>query len=388
MASRYVVELCNSCVAGGRSSRAAQKLAQYLLSGNMKIRQGVQIGKRVEYFKGRRLIEALLELTVSPRSGSTAIVELCSARSTPTSSTLPRHCCRILGRRFSLFLRSSRFLLPRQDSSKLPKVNDKAEALEIALRMLEMNFFHASERIKKGGILEPKQSTSFTEDGFYTWIYQGSQTMSNLATVALIVGFLFFTCFPIWPQFMKVWMWYLSVTFILLIFGIIIIRLFFFLLLWLVGYDFWILPRMWDETLGVLESFTPLYSLEKSAPGQMYWRLGFLGALVAFGVWAANQPTDFDTFISAQKDFLDDLYSGNLLSDTSQEFKDNIDKPSYPTLEELLRQEQEDAEAEAAGEKTDEEMEAEVEEMLDKLVEEDEDEDEDEDEEAASTEAS
>jgi len=31
--------------------------------------------------------------------------------------------------------------------------------------------------------------------------------------------------------------------------------------------------------------------------------------------------------IKAQKGFLDDLYSGNLLSDMSQQSKDDIDKP-------------------------------------------------------------
>mmetsp|Transcript_12429 Transcript_12429/g.37348 ORF Transcript_12429/g.37348 Transcript_12429/m.37348 type:complete len:296 (-) Transcript_12429:96-983(-) len=292
----------------------------------MKIRQGVQVGKRVEYFKGKRLIEALLDIT----------------------------------------------------DKNLPKVAEKEEAMAIATRMLEFDLFHASERIKKGGFLAPKRSTLFVEDGFYTWIYQGNQTMSNLATGALIAGFLFFTCFPIWPDFMKIWMWYLSVTFILLIFAIVIIRLFFFLLLWILGYDFWILPRMWDETLGILESFTPLYTLEKSADGQMYWRLGFLGAVVGMCAWAANQPTDFDTFISAQKDFLDDLYSGNLLSDVSQEYQDNLDKPKFPTLEELMQQVREDEQgtAEEEEEKSMEDREAEADAMMEAMFADDEAEDE------------
>lgn len=301
-----------------------KQLAGHLISGNMKIRQGVMLGRRVEYFKGVRFIEALQTL----KHGS------------------------------------------------LPAVEDPEEAKEIGAKMMELGLFHASERIKKGGFLTPKQSTQLVEDGFYTWIYQGNQTMSNLMTVALIVGFLTLTCFPIWPDFAKIWLWYLSVTFILIIFATVLVRWFFFLLLWLLGYEFWILPRMWDETLGIIESFTPLYSFEKSAPGQVYWRLGVFGACIGIFVWAANQPTDFDTFISAQKDFLADLYEGNLLSDISQEAKDNIDKPAFPDLETLMRQVQEDEQEGPAKERelTNEEEEAALDAMMNEMMDKDEDE--------------
>ena len=42
------------------------------------------------------------------------------------------------------------------------------------------------------------------EQAFYSWDYDGSKTMSHMMTGALIVGFLAVTCFPIWPQFLKV----------------------------------------------------------------------------------------------------------------------------------------------------------------------------------------
>merc|ERR1711924_361931 len=54
-----------------------------------------------------------------------------------------------------------------------------------------------------------------------------------------------------------------------------------------------------------------------------------MGALlmgtVAFFAWAYNQPTDFDLFVEAQKEFIDDLYDGKLLTDFSQQSKDDID---------------------------------------------------------------
>jgi hypothetical protein len=43
----------------------------------------------------------------------------------------------------------------------------------------------------------------FDSLGYYAWIYQGSQALSNFMTFCIIAGFLLITCFPIWPHFLK-----------------------------------------------------------------------------------------------------------------------------------------------------------------------------------------
>ena len=60
-----------------------------------------------------------------------------------------------------------------------------------------------------------------------------------------------------------------------------------------------------------------------------------LAVFVAFCVWVYQQPTEFDEYVQAQKDFLDDLYSGALLNDMSQQDIENIDR--VIPLEELLQ---------------------------------------------------
>ena len=67
---------------------------------------------------------------------------------------------------------------------------------------------------------------------------------------------------------------------------------------------------LFDESLSVVDSFKPIYSFDKGSAGQTMYRLGLLVALVAFIVWAASQPTEFDGLLEAQKEFVDDLYSG------------------------------------------------------------------------------
>jgi translocation protein SEC62 len=86
-----------------------------------------------------------------------------------------------------------------------------------------------------------------------------------------------------------------------------------------------------------VDSFKPLYSFDRSKPGQLPYRVGVAVAFFSFCYWAVTQPSEFDGFVSAQGDFLKDLYAGTLLSDVSQKDKENIDKPKMQSLEDLLK---------------------------------------------------
>ena len=202
-------------------------------------------------------------------------------------------------------------------------------------------------------------------------------------TAALIIVFLMATCFPIWPMWAKVALWYLSVTFLIALTVFLTIRFILFIGIWLFGgYEFWILPRLFDDQLTFQESFVPVYTLVKGAKGQIYYRFGLFGLLAGFCVWAYNQPTDFDEFMTLQKDFVADMYSGKLLSDTSQAAKEDIDKPKMPSVEDLMRDDEEDGAGGAYGLHDDEDIdeEARTAALLDKMFEEDAEGDEEDDE--------
>jgi translocation protein SEC62 len=210
----------------------------------------------------------------------------------------------------------------------------------------------------------------FDEAGYFTWMYDGDKTVSHLMTTGLIGGFLFCTCFPIWPTFLKVFVWYMSVTLLIFIFTLITIRACAFLFVWIMGYEFWFLPNLFDESLSFADSFKPVYSFEKCKPGQLPYRIGVAIAFFSFCYWAITQPSEFDGFVSAQGDFLKDLYAGTLLSDTSQEDKDNIDKPKMQSLDDLLKSLDQE---ENMQPKTDESEEADIASLLDSLVDDEED---------------
>ena len=157
-----------------------------------------------------------------------------------------------------------------------------------------------------------------TDGNYYVWLHEGDQTMSNFMSALLVVAFILITCFPLWPDFLKVGLWYLSCTLLVLILITIIARWILFLFVWIFGYEFWILPNLFDEERSVVDSFKPVSSFEKTGPGQMWWRMAVLVGFGGFCYWAYSQPTEFDDFLKSNRQFVDDLYDGNLLSDASQ----------------------------------------------------------------------
>jgi len=143
--------------------------------------------------------------------------------------------------------------------------------------------------------------------------------------------------------------------------ALIVFRLTVFGIAWLCGYDVWVLPNLFDDDATFYDSFKPLIDIEKNE-SQIAGRAGVFIFLLAAGYWVYQQPTEFDGYISAQKSFIDDLYSGALLTDMSQKDKENID--TIIPVEELLRMEQEaEAAAAAAAAAADDEMD-----FMDKFV--------------------
>jgi translocation protein SEC62 len=267
-----------------------KKLCNFLRSSEgPAVREAIEMDKRVYYLKGEKLVNFMVE----PKKGT----------------TWPKN---------------------------LPKFKTRQEAIAVCKEMCANQFMHRSIKRGKGDLVISRER-DFDEAAIFTWIYEGDKTFSNMMTTLLIAGFLFCVCFPIWPSFLKVFTWYMSVSFLLFIFFLITVRGFAFLMIWILGYDFWFLPNLFDESLGFVDSFKPVYSFDKTKEGQLMYRIGIAVAFFSFCWWAVTQPSEFDGFVAAQGDFIKDLYAGTLLSDMSQADKENIDKPKVDSLEDLLK---------------------------------------------------
>lgn len=243
----------------------------------------------------------------------------------------------------------------------LPRFKTRQEAIVVCKALCKLQFMHRSEKRGKGDLVISRER-DFDESAIFTWIYEGDKSFSHMMTTVLIMGFLFCVCFPIWPNFLKVFAWYMSVSFLIFIFFLITFRGLLFMFVWIVGFDCWFLPNLFDESLGFVDSFKPVYSFEKTKDGQFMYRIGVGVAFFGFCYWAVTQPSEFDGYVQAQGDFIKDLYAGTLLSDVSQTDKENIDKPKMESLEDLLKNLDSSDDPEEVDEMTEEER-------LDKMME-------------------
>merc|ERR1719502_1910942 len=107
---------------------------------------------------------------------------------------------------------------------------------------------------------------------------------SNLATGAVILIVIGFSLLPLWPDIMKKILWCISVTFLLFPFVFVSIRFIIFLISWVVGQEFWIFPRLFDESLSFQDSFKPIYTIEKVKAGQGYYRIAMLSIIIYFAL--------------------------------------------------------------------------------------------------------
>lgn len=164
----------------------------------------------------------------------------------------------------------------KKPNSRLPPVNDKAEALA-ALKQLplhrlafQVNKIDTDDAIKGG--LKPKAGVpclqispnqQFEDDMYFCWFYEPVSIMTYLYAVGALVVIFAVVLFPLWPLAMRKGVWYLSMAFLGLIaafFGIALIRLVLFCATYLVlKPGLWIFPNLFED-VGVIESFIPFWA--------------------------------------------------------------------------------------------------------------------------------
>lgn len=215
-------------------------------------------------------------------------------------------------------------------NKRLADTTTEADAVELGRRLLASRFIHQVSKIPNNDkhvqpINFAAAKFSSSKDDYFVWDYEGSKTRTYIMLGLMITVALAVCLFPVWPNSLRLGAWYCSVTLLLFMIAFVIIRSTLFLCLWLAGYSFWILPNVFDDDLPFFDSFKPGYSFEASGPGNGFMRVLVVACIAGMGYFVATQPTEFDHFIIAQRQFVDDLYSGSLLSDSSQEHKDTLD---------------------------------------------------------------
>ncbi|KAJ7599000.1 translocation protein [Mycena floridula] len=206
----------------GKAPDEVRKVAQFLRSGaaGMKVRVGALGGKRVDYFKGKSAIKALLSPAYKKQKG-------------------------------------------------VPPVETEADALTVLKGVNAFAFFLRSQRGGPSGntssspkIIQIIPEQKFEADEYYAWFYDGSQWTTYAGGILMVAIMLGGVMFPLWPPVMRLGVWYLSIAMLGLIglfFAIAIVRLIFYVITIIVASPgIWIFPQLFAD-VGFVDSFIPLW---------------------------------------------------------------------------------------------------------------------------------
>ncbi|KIK25983.1 hypothetical protein PISMIDRAFT_676511 [Pisolithus microcarpus 441] len=185
----------------------------------MKTRVGALNGKRVDYFKGKSAVKALL---------SPAYAKV----------------------------------------KNVPEITTDAQAEAFLQTISQYMFFVRVDRAEQvGSSGSPRQVTvnpiqGFSQDAHFAWFYDGSQWTTYAGGLLMVAIMLAGVMFPLWPPIMRLGVWYLSMGALGLIgafFGLAIVRLIFYIItIIVVPPGIWIFPKLFAD-VGVIESFIPLW---------------------------------------------------------------------------------------------------------------------------------
>ncbi|TEB20217.1 translocation protein Sec62 [Perkinsus sp. BL_2016] len=84
----------------------------------------------------------------------------------------------------------------------------------------------------------------------------------------IAIGVVLLMCmFPAWPAWAKIAVWYVVFWLSTAMIVILVVRMILYVCIWTVGVDFWLFPNILDEYAGIIDSFKPLYAVDRRRDG-------------------------------------------------------------------------------------------------------------------------
>lgn len=189
---------------------------------------------------------------------------------------------------FFKFKRLSRALLSEEykqkqakEGSNLVPVDDEKDVNKVFIMLIQNQMVLPVEKLhyhevkqtnrswkpqRNKPTLKPTNKANLEPNAYFCWLYQKQNPFMLLYSVLLLLAVFTVILFPLWPNFMKIGVWYLSMAMLGLLglfFGLAIVRLIIYIFsLVALTHPFWLFPNLFEDC-GVIESFKPAYAWEK-----------------------------------------------------------------------------------------------------------------------------
>jgi len=110
--------------------------------------------------------------------------------------------------------------------------------------------------------VEPHRRQVFIDEPeeVYVWIMPQSRTELYLKCAGMLVSILFMCMIKIWPLWLKIGVWWVSLIMLICMTSLIVVRLVLTVLCTIVGFrGIWLLPNLLNDDIDFLDAFSPLF---------------------------------------------------------------------------------------------------------------------------------
>lgn len=149
-------------------------------------------------------------------------------------------------------------------------IKDEASARKVLQEMMDTGIFIRVVPINNSRFFQPDTSRTWSDEAVYAWVYEGSQMMAILMGIGILALVFAIPLYPLWPHHIRIATWYilmLGVGFVGFIGVLAIIRAVVFVITYFtLKPGVWLFPRLFDESVGIVDSFIPAWEWHKQSP--------------------------------------------------------------------------------------------------------------------------
>lgn len=175
---------------------------------------------------------------------------------------------------------------------------------------------------------------SVASDTVYVWTIDEPQTWNRVKLAVIVFAILGAVLHPIWPTWLRVAVWWLSVTVLVVLVGFFFIRTLLFCTLWLFGIDCWILPNLFEEVEEFGQLFRPVFHVGRSGPGQAWTRVLAWALVAAVAYWVHDKAAELEAYAGLPAQFVAGMYDGQFLSNPADAADSSRPPPAFQFDEE------------------------------------------------------
>jgi hypothetical protein len=237
-----------------------ERLAKWLRnsrSSKLQVREGIARGKRVYWFKGCDLVEAIMNGNFSQDSFLKAKITGCDRQKVLEMADLM-----MASGYFHAAVNNDREKSEKKKSRKGGDLDDQ----ETIIMLEPFHKRHFTEHQPSENVHASSTSSANVtnavknEASLYIWLLAEDPFWVYIQSVSLVLFIIFCCCIRIWPIWLKICVWWLSLILLIAMVGVIVLRIVTAVFFFIIGFrGVWLLPNFFDDDIPFFDSMKPLF---------------------------------------------------------------------------------------------------------------------------------